>query len=204
MSSKAIRAQAGLPQADLATPHSGLRRHRACGLRPRGDRYRARSPGPCRPPDHSQALHPRPGHDSACPHPGNDRHPTRRGSARRTPRLPEQAKAMTLYGTATGGTLTSGGSNGTPPVIRRPFGLGREPRTIGFRCEECGAIHRGSPSFGFDRPSLYYDVPEPERDARIMLTRDTCFITLHCAGPGRRRQTDPLLAASAATSAGSR
>jgi hypothetical protein len=58
----------------------------------------------------------------------------------------------------------------------RLFGLGQEPRTFEFQCGECGAIHRGSPSFGFDRPSLYDDVPEPERAARIMLTRDTCFI----------------------------
>jgi hypothetical protein len=60
--------------------------------------------------------------------------------------------------------------------MRHLFCLGREPRTFEFKCIECGAIHRGSPSFAFDKPPLYYDVPEPQRCARTMLTRDTCFI----------------------------
>jgi hypothetical protein len=83
---------------------------------------------------------------------------------------------MTLYGAAISRALTSSGSNGARPLIHRLFGLGQEPRTFEFKCIECGAIHRGSPSFGFDKPSSYYDVPEPERDTRIMLTKDTCFI----------------------------
>ena len=83
---------------------------------------------------------------------------------------------MTFYRAVTGGALTSDGSVGAAPLMHRLFGLGREPRTFEFKCAECGAIQPGSPSFGFDKSSLYYDVPEPERVARIMLTSDTCFI----------------------------
>lgn len=83
---------------------------------------------------------------------------------------------MTLYGTAMSQALVSGRSHGAPLMMRRLFGLGREPRTFEFKCVECGSIHRGSPSFSFGRPPLYHAVPEAEREARITFTRDTCLI----------------------------
>lgn len=60
--------------------------------------------------------------------------------------------------------------------MARLFGLGREPRTFEFRCEGCGEIHRGSPSFGYRRPEHLFDVPEAERPDRVYATDDFCII----------------------------
>lgn len=58
----------------------------------------------------------------------------------------------------------------------RLFGLGSNPKTFEFRCASCGRIHRGSPSFGYDKPAYNFDVPEAERDARVKVTKDICEI----------------------------
>ena len=47
---------------------------------------------------------------------------------------------------------------------------------FGFVCDCCGEWHSGPPSFGYDRPLQYYDVPEPERDDRIDIDSDSCAI----------------------------
>jgi hypothetical protein len=36
--------------------------------------------------------------------------------------------------------------------------------------------HDGLPDIGIDKPAHYWDVPEQERDKRIILTPDTCII----------------------------
>lgn len=46
----------------------------------------------------------------------------------------------------------------------------------GFLCSRCGQEHPGTPTFGFRFPIDYLDVPEPEREARVFLTEDTCVI----------------------------
>ncbi len=45
-----------------------------------------------------------------------------------------------------------------------------------FLCEECGALHRGSPSFSYREPFLYFDIPEAERARRIVIDDDCCTI----------------------------
>jgi len=51
-----------------------------------------------------------------------------------------------------------------------------EGRIFEFRCSECGEIHKGSPSFGYKKPPLYFTVPEDEVGQRVKLTDDTCVI----------------------------
>jgi hypothetical protein len=45
-----------------------------------------------------------------------------------------------------------------------------------FTCATCGEVHEGIPSFGWDAPPHYYDIPENERAERCELTSDTCVI----------------------------
>lgn len=45
-----------------------------------------------------------------------------------------------------------------------------------FKCHICGKIHSGSPSFAYDKPTFFFDVPEEERDSRVSLTKDVCTI----------------------------
>ena len=45
-----------------------------------------------------------------------------------------------------------------------------------FRCNDCGEIHRGMPSFGADAPLSYYAVPESQRASRCQLGSDDCVI----------------------------
>jgi len=45
-----------------------------------------------------------------------------------------------------------------------------------FKCETCGQIHRGMPSFGSEKPLSYYEVPEPERESRCDCGSDDCVI----------------------------
>lgn len=57
------------------------------------------------------------------------------------------------------------------------FAIGNKPRkTFEFRCDECGEIHKGSPSFSYEKPLQYFYVPEQERDERIFLDSDRCVI----------------------------
>ena|SRR5215472_11342326 len=45
-----------------------------------------------------------------------------------------------------------------------------------FKCASCGEWHEGMPSFGADAPLYFYGIPAAERDARCVLTGDTCVI----------------------------
>ncbi|MEM8772509.1 MAG: DUF2199 domain-containing protein [Pseudomonadota bacterium] len=56
------------------------------------------------------------------------------------------------------------------------FGLGSNPKTFEFKCTACGEIHRGSPSFGYNKPGEYYSVPEAEIARAVTLTEDLCTI----------------------------
>src|SRR5882724_8075462 len=47
---------------------------------------------------------------------------------------------------------------------------------MGFRCSVCGNAHEGLPHIGVDKPGLWWDVPEDERERRVKLTSDTCII----------------------------
>ena len=48
--------------------------------------------------------------------------------------------------------------------------------TITFRCTSCGEEHSGIPTFSWDYPIQYLDVPDGERERRVFLTSDTCVI----------------------------
>lgn len=45
-----------------------------------------------------------------------------------------------------------------------------------FKCQTCGEIHQGTPTFGYEFPIYYLDVPEEQREERCELTSDTCVI----------------------------
>lgn len=45
-----------------------------------------------------------------------------------------------------------------------------------FRCNSCGKVHEGIPSFGWDYPIQYLNVPEGERAERVTLGTDDCVI----------------------------
>ena len=47
---------------------------------------------------------------------------------------------------------------------------------IGFQCSTCHEFHEGIPTFGWDYPVQYLDIPEEERSQRCELTSDTCVI----------------------------
>lgn len=58
----------------------------------------------------------------------------------------------------------------------RWFSLSGNQKVFEFRCACCGEIHRGSPSFGYEKPMLYFSLPEDQRAERIRLTSDTCVV----------------------------
>ncbi len=60
--------------------------------------------------------------------------------------------------------------------MARLFGIGRGPRKFEFRCDCCGKVHRGSPSFSLHRPEHVFEVPEDERDLRVEADDDLCII----------------------------
>lgn len=45
-----------------------------------------------------------------------------------------------------------------------------------YVCSVCGKIHDELPDIGAAKPDPYFDVPEQERETRIVLTPDTCVI----------------------------
>lgn len=47
---------------------------------------------------------------------------------------------------------------------------------ITFRCPACEKVHEGLPAIVFDAPAHYYALEENEREARAVLTSDTCII----------------------------
>jgi hypothetical protein len=48
--------------------------------------------------------------------------------------------------------------------------------SFAFKCSKCDKIHTGIPSFDFEAPAYYYDIPENELEKRVFLTSDTCVI----------------------------
>ncbi len=53
---------------------------------------------------------------------------------------------------------------------------GKQEKTFEFRCECCGELHRGSPSFAYEKPFAYFTVPENEVEARVEINSDLCSI----------------------------
>ena len=53
---------------------------------------------------------------------------------------------------------------------------GQAAKSFEFRCGSCGELHRGAPSFAYDKPVYYFEVPEAERGARVHGDADTCVI----------------------------
>jgi hypothetical protein len=47
---------------------------------------------------------------------------------------------------------------------------------MSYQCSVCGETHEGLPDIGTDKPDLWWDIPEEERDKRVELTDDTCVI----------------------------
>jgi hypothetical protein len=47
---------------------------------------------------------------------------------------------------------------------------------MSFKCHTCGETHEGLPHIGADYPDPYFDVPEAERDRRVIITTDLCSI----------------------------
>ena len=47
---------------------------------------------------------------------------------------------------------------------------------IVFRCTQCEKVHEGLPAIAFDYPAHYHDLAEAEREAKAVLTDDTCII----------------------------
>jgi hypothetical protein len=45
-----------------------------------------------------------------------------------------------------------------------------------YTCSICGKIHNELPDIGMDKPDYYWDVPENERDRRIVFMPDRCVI----------------------------
>ncbi len=47
----------------------------------------------------------------------------------------------------------------------------------GYQCSTCGEFHSGLPfSYGSPAPAPYFDIPESERDDRVLLSSDRCVI----------------------------
>lgn len=62
-------------------------------------------------------------------------------------------------------------------MVFKWFALGNKPsKTFEFQCSDCGEIHRGSPSFGFDKPPYYFLIPESDRAERVKADADTCVV----------------------------
>jgi hypothetical protein len=45
-----------------------------------------------------------------------------------------------------------------------------------YTCSICGEIHDELPDVGADKPDHYWDIPEQERNKRVVVTPDTCVI----------------------------
>ncbi len=56
------------------------------------------------------------------------------------------------------------------------FSVSSKHKTFAYRCAECGAIHRGAPSFAVAEPQLCAAIPEDEREARVRLSSDLCVV----------------------------
>ncbi|MCC3155613.1 DUF2199 domain-containing protein [Hymenobacter sp. 15J16-1T3B] len=47
---------------------------------------------------------------------------------------------------------------------------------MSYHCVCCGQVHDGLPAIVADKPDLYFDIPEEEREQRVRLSADTCVI----------------------------
>ena len=47
---------------------------------------------------------------------------------------------------------------------------------VSFKCNSCGEVHEGIPTFGWNYPVQYMSVPKEERAKRISLGSDDCVI----------------------------
>ena len=53
---------------------------------------------------------------------------------------------------------------------------GSDETEMGYQCATCGQQHDGLPDLGWDRPHIFWLIPEEERAGRIELTSDTCIL----------------------------
>lgn len=49
-------------------------------------------------------------------------------------------------------------------------------RQFQYKCRECGELHKGSPSYSFEFPPYYFDIPAADRESRVCATDDLCHI----------------------------
>lgn len=47
---------------------------------------------------------------------------------------------------------------------------------MSFECGTCGETHEGLPHIGFQYPDPYFDIPEHERERRVIASTDLCSI----------------------------
>jgi hypothetical protein len=52
-------------------------------------------------------------------------------------------------------------------------------KKLSYKCACCGNEYDGSPSFAYDKPTYYFDVPETERPSRVKIDSDLCHIRNH-------------------------
>lgn len=52
----------------------------------------------------------------------------------------------------------------------------RKHKTMKYTCVGCGEEHEGLPAVGYKRPRHYFDVPESEREDRVLCDSDFCVI----------------------------
>lgn len=57
-------------------------------------------------------------------------------------------------------------------LFKRLFGK----RQFQYKCNACGELHQGSPSFSFRFPTYYFDIPEGDRKDRTFASDDLCHI----------------------------
>lgn len=51
-----------------------------------------------------------------------------------------------------------------------------EKRTFSYKCDCCGIVHEGAPSFANDEPFQAFAVPEKEKASRVKLNSDLCVL----------------------------
>lgn len=73
--------------------------------------------------------------------------------------------------------------------MTRLLSIDSRHREFSFLCGRCDELHRGPPSFAHEKPPYYFDVPEADRDRRIVITEDLCAIE-----PARPGDGDPIFA----------
>lgn len=54
----------------------------------------------------------------------------------------------------------------------------QKQKKFSFKCTGCGKVHRGAPSFSFEKPNAAQLIPEDEFNDRVYLTPDLCVIDM--------------------------